>query len=434
MSRLFSNAGALRCLALIRFYAVTCLFTSILGLSPAQAAVLPGIDVLAARNFDILQGKRVGLITNHTGRSASGKSTIDILNHAPGIRLVALFSPEHGIRGEDDEKVGPAIDRKSGIPINSLYGTTCRPTSEMLAGLDVLVFDIQSIGTRFYTYIGTLSLAMSAARKAGIPFVVLDRPNPIGGVKVEGAVPENPQGKSPPTPLFQRGGSPKDGCRELTSIHPIPTRHGMTVGELARMFNTEFGINCDLRVVPMSGWQRSMYYDDTGLTWINPSPNMKNLTSAVLYPGLGIIETTTLSVGRGTERPFQMFGAPWVDGPAVARDLEARHIPGIRFVPCRFVPTTPGQPYQGKTCSGVCVSAIERDRLDPVLAGLHLVQVFYRLYPQRFKAYEGFATEVGSTGSWDLLTREGKSPAEVAGKWNDGLKRFANMRTRYLMY
>jgi uncharacterized protein YbbC (DUF1343 family) len=434
MSHLFSNAGARRCLALIRFYAVTCLFTALPCASPAQAAVLPGIDVLISRKFDILQGKRVGLITNQTGRSASGESTIDILNHAPGVRLAALFSPEHGIRGEADDKVGPAIDRKSGIPIHSLYGTTCRPTPEMLRGLDVLVFDIQDIGTRFYTYIGTLSLAMAAAREAGIPFVVLDRPNPIGGVTVEGAVPANPLSPISRQDSATEANKTANGCRELTSIHPIPTRHGMTVGELARLFNAEFGIACNLVIVPMTGWRRSMYFDETGFPWINPSPNMKDLTSAILYPGLGIIESTTLSVGRGTERPFQMFGAPWVDGPAVARDLEARHIPGIRFAPCRFVPTAPGHPYRGRTCSGVCVSATERDRLDPVLAGLHLVQVFYRLYPQRFRAYEGFAIEVGSSRSWNLLTREGKSPAEVAGEWNEGLQRFAGIRTRYLLY
>ena len=195
-----------------------------------RAAVLPGIDVLTSRNYDILKGKRVGLITNHTGRSASGASTIDILYHAPGVRLVALFSPEHGLRGESDEKVSSGLDARTGLPIHSLYGATCRPTPEMLKGVEVLVFDIQDIGTRFYTYIGTLSLAMRAARAAGIPFVVLDRPNPINGVNVAGAIPE--------TALPERN----SGCGAITSIHPIPTRHGMTVGELAQLFNREFGI------------------------------------------------------------------------------------------------------------------------------------------------------------------------------------------------
>ncbi|HEY4743197.1 MAG TPA: DUF1343 domain-containing protein, partial [Desulfuromonadaceae bacterium] len=334
---------------------VVCLL-ALCPVRPVLAGVLPGIDVLIARDFDILQGKRVGLITNHTGRSAAGESTIDILAHAPGVRLTALFSPEHGIRGTADDKVATAIDSKTGIPIHSLYGATCRPTPEMLRDLDILVFDIQDIGTRFYTYIGTLSLAMVAAREAGIPFVVLDRPNPIGGLQVDGAVPETPPIGSPLPPRSHRGNRDAEGCRELTSIHPIPTRHGMTVGELASLFNVEFGIQCDLTVVPMSGWQRSMYYDDTGLTWVDPSPSMRQLDAALLYPGLGILESTNLSVGRGAGHPFRMFGAPWVDGEALARNLAARNLPGISFTPCRFTPATGSRPYGGQSCSGVCVA------------------------------------------------------------------------------
>ena len=222
---------------------VSVIFCSVLYTSCCCAAVLPGIDVLAQQNFEILQNKRVGLITNHTGRSVSGTSTIDVLSHAPGVRLAALFSPEHGIRGQSDAKVSSGRDVATGLPIHSLYGANCRPTPEMLKGLDVLVFDIQDIGTRFYTYIGTLSLAMRAAKDAGIPFVVLDRPNPINGVNVAGAIPT--------TTLPERN----SGCGAITSIHPISTRHGMTVGELAQLFNKEFGISCDLTVVPMQGWR-----------------------------------------------------------------------------------------------------------------------------------------------------------------------------------
>ena len=386
------------------------------------AAVLPGIDVLISQNYQILQGKRVGLITNHTGRSATGASTIDILFRAPGVRLTALFSPEHGIRGDADEKVSSGVDAKTSLPIHSLYGASCRPTAGMLRDIDLLVFDIQDIGTRFYTYIGTLSLAMRAAKEAGIPFVVLDRPNPIGGEQVQGAIPS--------TALPER----KNGCGAITSIHPVPTRHGMTVGELAQLFNTEYGIGCALTVIPMRGWQRSMYYDQTGLTWINPSPNMKNMDAALLYPGPGALETTSLSVGRGTERAFLAYGAPWVDAATVAKNISLRNIPGIRFETCSFVPTAPGFSYRGKMCYGVCVSALDRERFDPVQAGLHLAQAFYETHPQRFKAYEGFATEVGDREAWGLLTGSNMKPEKVIERWSAGLDSFMKVRKRYLLY
>jgi uncharacterized protein YbbC (DUF1343 family) len=386
------------------------------------AAVLPGIDVLSNQNFDILQNKRIGLITNHTGRNAAGASTIDILFRAPGVRLTALFSPEHGIRGDSDDKVSSGVDSKTGLSIYSLYGTSCRPTSDMLRNIDVLVFDIQDIGTRFYTYIGTLSLAMRAAKEAGIPFVVLDRPNPIGGVIVRGAIPS--------TALPER----KNGCGAITSIHPIPTRHGMTVGELALLFNTEYGIGCALTVIPMQGWQRSLYYDQTGLAWINPSPNMKSVNAAILYPGPGTLETTSLSVGRGTDRAFLAYGAPWVNAAAVINNLSVRNIPGVQFEACSFVPTTPGFSYRGATCYGVCITGLDRKLLDPVQAGLHLVQAFYETHPRRFKAYGGFATEVGDREAWGLLTKGKMSPEAVLERWSTDLVRFRIVRDRYLLY
>lgn len=390
--------------------------------SLCHAAVLPGIDVLSKQDFDILKHKRVGLITNHTGRNAAGASTIDTLFRAPGVRLTALFSPEHGIRGDSDDKVSSSVDAKTGLPIYSLYGTSCRPTSEMLRNIDVLVFDIQDIGTRFYTYIGTLSLAMRAAKKAGIPFVVLDRPNPIGGEKVQGAIPA--------AALPER----KNGCGAITSIHPIPTRHGMTVGELAQLFNTEYGIGCALTVVPMRGWQRSMYYDQTGLAWVNPSPNMKSLNAALLYPGPGTLETTSLSVGRGADSAFLAYGAPWVDVARVVKNLSARNIPGIRFEACSFVPTTPGFSYKGSTCHGVRLVVLDRERFDPVQAGLHMVQAFYETHPQRFKAYEGFSTEVGDREAWGMLTKGRARPENLLERWGVGLDSFREVRKCYLLY
>jgi len=387
-----------------------------------SASVLPGIDVLSAQNYGILQNKRVGLITNHTGRTASGVSTIDILFRAKGVQLVALFSPEHGIRGESDDKVSSGVDGTTGLPIHSLYGKSCRPTAGMLRGIEVLVFDIQDIGTRFYTYIGTLSLAMRAAREAGIPFVVLDRPNPLGGEQVQGAIPT--------TILPER----TNGCGAITSIHPIPTRHGMTVGELARLFNSEFGIGCQLTVIPLQGWQRSMYFDQTGLAWINPSPNMKSLDAAILYPGPGTLETTSLSVGRGTARAFLAYGAPWVDAAAVIKNLSVRKIPGLQFEACSFVPTTPGFSYKGRTCYGVCVTALDRELLDPVQAGLQMLQAFHDVHPGRFRAYGGFATEVGDREAWGLLTKGAVRPEQLLERWDVALQRFMEIRKRYLIY
>ncbi len=402
---------------------------------PVQGAaavhqVLPGIDVLAGQKFAILRGKRIGLITNQTGRTAAGVSTIDLLFHAPGVNLTALFSPEHGIRGEADDKLASSVDSTTGLPIFSLYGTSCRPLPDMLRGVDMLVFDIQNIGTRFYTYIGTLSLAMQAAQRAGIPFVVLDRPNPIDGVDVQGAV------SLPLLPKISahRTTKPDSGCGALTSIHPLPTRHGMTVGELARLFNKEYGIGCTLTVVPMRGWERDMYFDETGLVWVNPSPNMRNMTEALLYPGLGVLETTNLSVGRGTEHPFEMYGAPWLDADAVMGNLKLRAIPGIAFKPCTFVPTSAGNPYRGKICNGICVAAMDRDQLNPIQAGLHLIQAIAEVHPDRFRADAGFAVEVGDSDVWELLTQEGESPAEVEERWDAPLKRFISMREKYLLY
>ena len=390
--------------------------------SLASAAVFPGIDVLAARDFDILAGKRIGLITNQTGRSRDGRSTIDMLSKAPGVRLVALLSPEHGIRGIEDEKVSSGFDAGTGLPVHSLYGKTCRPTPEMLKGVDLLLFDIQDIGTRFYTYIGTLSLAMRAARLANIPFVVLDRPNPIGGLVVSGAIPNSslPEKSS--------------GCGAITSIHPIPTRHGMTMGELAQLFNAEFGIGCKLTVIPMHGWMREMYLDETGLAWVDTSPSMRSLDAALLYPGLGVLESTSISVGRGTERPFQRYGAPWVDAGAVVANLAQRKIQGLSFAPCTFIPEAPGHQYKGKICFGVSVTVTERENLDPVLIGLHLVQAFYETHPGRFRPYGGFATMVGDREAWVLLTGKGTAPKVVMARWEKDLEQFRKVRARYLLY
>jgi len=405
-----------------RLILITLLFLLSVSTPSAHASVLPGIDVLASRNFDILQGRRVGLITNHTGRAANGDSTIDLLAQAPGVKLVALFSPEHGIRGTSDVKLGSSVDSRTGLTIHSLYGKSCRPTPEMLGGIDMLVFDIQDIGTRFYTYIGTLSLAMRAARQAGIPFVVLDRPNPINGIHVSGAIPV----QLPP--------ERKSGCGAITSIHPIPTRHGMTIGELAMLFNSEFGINCQLTVVRMQGWRRELFFDQTGLPWVNPSPNMKSLTAALLYPGPGTLETTSLSVARGTQQPFEVYGAPWVDAGAVVRNLNSRKIVGLTFETAAFTPTAKGFIHNKKACQGVRLNVTDRNQIKPLLVGLHMVQAFYQIHPDKFRRYEGFKTELGDADAWRMLTVDRIAPEAVAARWQARLTRFLAIREKYLLY
>jgi len=391
----------------------------------ASAQVLPGIDILAQCNFDLLQGKRVGLITNQTGRSANGSSSIDLLAQAPGVELAALFSPEHGIRGEADVKLESGIDLITGLPIHSLYGTSCRPTPEMLTNIELLVFDIQDIGARFYTYIGTLHHALRAAKAKGIPLVVLDRPSPINGITVAGAVPDS-------TEVAQRLAVDSSGCRSLTITHPIPTRHGLTIGELARLINHEADIKAELLVVPMSGWQRKMAWNETGLPWINPSPNMKDPTAALLYPGLGILEATNLSVARGTDFPFHRYGAPWIDPDAVLQQLPA--LPGFRFSATSFTPTAPGHPYRDQLCYGVEVTVSAPEAADPILAGFYLVQAIYRAHPKQYQAHNGFHSMVGDRSIWQRLTAGGESPEQVISGWRQRLEQFKQLREQYLLY
>ena len=382
--------------------------------------VYPGIDVLVEKDFDILQGKNVGLITNHTALSRDGISDIDILFKGKGFVLKALFCPEHGIRGtEDDENLTSGIDEKTGLPIRSLYGSARRPTPEMLEDIDVLIFDIQDVGARFYTFIGTMAYAMEAAKENNVEFVVLDRPNPINGKNVGGAIlPENLTGG-------------------LTAIYPIPTMHGMTIGELALFFNEQFEIGCKLEVVPMKNWKRWMYFDDTGLLWRNPSPNMRTLNGAILYPGLGIGETTTLSCGRGTDTPFEMYGTPFFDSQKVAANLKNRNTPGVRFLPISFTPTARYHQFEGQLCHGVYAVIYDREKLDCITAGLHMIQAFQECYPKQYTEYngsEGFIIMTGDENTWKMLTENKLTPEKIVAKWNSELKNFKKIRKKYLLY
>jgi uncharacterized protein YbbC (DUF1343 family) len=389
----------------------------ILLLAPA-APVKTGLEVLVRDGFAPLQGKRVGLVTNHSGIDSSRNSAIDLLAGGKGFTLTALFSPEHGLRGTEDATVDSGRDAKTGLPVHSLYGKTRKPTAEMLRDVDLLVFDIQDIGARYYTYCTTLALVMEAAKEAGKALLVLDRPNAIGGVEVEGPVLEE----------SLRG--------NFIGYFALPTRHGMTLGELARLYNDEFRIGCRLDVVRMEGWTRGQYFDDTGLPWVNPSPNMRSLPAAIAYPGLGALEGTNLSVGRGTDKPFLWYGAPWIDGPALCRDLEARKLPGVRWKPVRFTPAKqpgmPVYPHTDEACGGFEVEILDRAAFRPVAASLHVLDVLHRLYPKDL-GFGRSCTMIGLKSIEEDL-KAGKAPAEIEGAWQADLDRFKAARKKALLY
>jgi uncharacterized protein YbbC (DUF1343 family)/CubicO group peptidase (beta-lactamase class C family) len=380
------------------------------AIGPVDAKVLTGIDVLERDNFKQLAGLRVGLVINQTGRDRNNVSTIDVLFKAPNVKLVALFSPEHGIRGLADEKVSDAKDERTGLPIHSLYGETRRPTPEQLKDLDAIVFDIQDVGTRFYTYISTLGYVMEEAAKAKRPVFVLDRPNPIGGVEVEGPIADADK-------------------LTFTSYHRIPVRHGMTIGELARLFNQERSIGCDLKVIEMIGWRRSMWLDETNLVWLNPSPNMRSLTEATLYPGIGLLETTNVSVGRGTDTPFEVVGAPWIDSQQLASQLNGRKIAGVRFVPVRFTPSS--SVFKGEECNGVNIIITDRAKFRPLPVGLEIAVALHRLYSQ-WKV-DSYLRLLCNAEALERLKR-GDSAPEIIRAWAKALDEFKTARARALLY
>ncbi|MEW9108334.1 MAG: DUF1343 domain-containing protein [Cytobacillus gottheilii] len=380
-----------------------------------------GVEVLLDKEKDLIKGKKVGLITNPTGVDQSLNSIVDVLHEDPETDLVALYGPEHGVRGsaQAGEYVEYYIDEKTGLPVYSLYGATRKPTPEMLEGVDVLLFDIQDVGTRFYTYIYTMAYAMEAAKENNIPFVVLDRPNPLGGLKVEGPV------------LDMKYSS-------FIGNYAIPLRHGMTVGELAKLFNEEFEIGADLQVVEMKGWKRSMYYDDTPLEFVMPSPNMPTLDTALAYPGGALIEGTNISEGRGTTKPFELIGAPFINGDDLAKSLNEKKLPGVTFRAASFTPTF--SKHAGSLSHGVQIHITDRDDFKPVEAGLQIVKTIHDLYPDQFE----FRAENSSGISFfDQLigngwVREdiesGKSVEEMKDKWENELRSFLKVRKQFLLY
>ncbi len=378
---------------------------------PSVLPALNGIDVLARDGFALLKGRRVGLITNQTGRDREGHSTIDLLKSAPGVTLVALFSPEHGIRGLVDEKVPDSVDEKTGLPIYSLYGDNRKPTAEMLKGIDTLVYDLQDVGARFYTYISTLGLAMEEAAKDKIRFVVLDRVNPIGGVSVEGP--------------------PADSDKlTFTAYHQLPVRHGMTAGELAQLFNRERAINADLQVVRVENWQRDEWFDETGLAWVNPSPNMRSVTEATLYPGVALLETTNVSVGRGTGTPFELVGAPWIDGRRLAAAMNGARLPGVRFVPVRFTPDS--STHKNVECGGINIIVTDRAQFEPVTTGIEIAVQLLKAWPKDFTS-ANFIRLLANQKIYDAF-RTGADGRALHQIWEPDLAMFRTIRSRYLLY
>ncbi|HYE24272.1 MAG TPA: serine hydrolase [Clostridia bacterium] len=391
------------------------------SLTTRNGEVRNGIDILAAEGFATLKqlapgrAVRVGILTNQTGLDLAGRRTIDVVRSTPGVELVAIFSPEHGVAGVlDTTDIANTRDLATGVPVYSVYGAKDeqrRPKQENLRGLDAVIFDVQDAGARWYTYETTLGYFLEACAEAGVRMVVLDRPNPITGATVQGLVSDGDR-------------------RSFVNYHPVPVRHGMTVGELATMFNAERGIGAELTVVKMQGWLRGDWFDSTGLTWTNPSPNMRGLTAATLYPGVALVEGTNVSVGRGTDTPFEVLGAPWIDARQFAAYLNARKPAGVRFVPMQFTPASSN--YANQVCRGVNIIVTDRNTLDSAELGLELVSALMKLYPEQYNADRLHELLVNRQALEGL--KHGDDPRRIAEEQREKLDEFMTVRAKYLLY
>jgi len=376
-----------------------------------RAGVQSGVDVLEERGFDSLQGKRVGLVTHGAAVDAQGRTTLDVLASAPGVKLVSVMTPEHGFEAKSEGKIADSFDAARDLPVYSLYGATLEPTARMLEGVDVLVVDLVDVGTRYYTYMSTLHQTLRAGAKARIPVIVLDRPNPIGGVAVEGPLLEAEQ-------------------ENFVNYHRLPVRHGMSAGELAGLVNDERGIGARLEVIPAQGWQRNLLYADTGLRWQNPSPNLRDVEAALLYPAIGLVEATNVSVGRGTDRPFHILGAPYIDGARLLRALNAAALPGVSFAEVEFVPDA--APHKGKTCHGISATITDALAFRPVLTGLTLARALWHQNPKEWHSHK-LIRLVGNRAVVEAIAGRLPMP-EVERLWQADLEAFRERRARHLMY
>src|SRR6266700_4009009 len=391
-----------------------------LGAAPADAKtrhsghaarVQTGLDVLEAQKFAPLRGKHIGVITNHTGLDSQGRSTVDALSHATGLQVVALFSPEHGLAGRNDENVASSKDPSTGLPVYSLYGETRRPTEEMLKGIDALVFDVQDAGVRFYTYTVTMAYCMEEAAKHNIAFFVLDRPNPLGGEIVEGPVLDADK-------------------TNFVGYFPMPVRYGLTIGELAQLFNGENHIGADLHVISMRNWHRNYFFESTGIKWIPPSPNLRTIKGSIVYPGIEILQSAGVSVGRGTQAPFEEFGAPWLNGDEVATSLNALRLPGLHFAGQPFIPVV--GLYSGQRCGGVAIRIIDRFAVRSMRLGLEIAAILQKLYPKQFNS----AKLIELVGNADTVQQlqAGVTPEKIVASWSDSLAAFDKVRRKYFLY
>jgi uncharacterized protein YbbC (DUF1343 family) len=397
-----------------------------LAVAASFGQVKTGADLLFTKHFKLIEGKKVGLVTNHSALLSNGKHLADALNEDKRTKLVVLFGPEHGVRGDAPAgaKIENDIDKKTGVKVYSLYGAINKPTDEMLKDVDVLIYDIQDVGVRFYTYISTLGYAMEAAAEHKIPFIVLDRPNPIRGTWVEG---------------FNRD----DSLRSFVGLHPIVIAHGMTIGELATMYNDEGwmkeGVKAQLTVVKMEGWKRTMWYDQTGLkVWVKPSPNLPTLSSATLYPGTCLFEGVNISEGRGTDRPFEYIGAPYIDAMKWAMALNKCNLPGVTFEPTEFTPRTiegyvVHPKYEGVHCGGVWVRITDRDKLEPVKVGVYMLATAKQLYPDSLK-WRRSINRLAGTPKLAQAIDAGVPPEKIVEMWKDDLAKFKKIRLKHLLY
>lgn len=411
------------------------------GRFETRISVKPGLEVLLEKHLDIIKGKKVGLITNPTGVDRQLVSSIERLRSTPELRLVALYGPEHGVRGnaQAGEYVPFYVDEKYKLPVFSLYGQSMKPPPDMLLRLDefmrnfdtteagkipeqsmvkeieVMLFDLQDVGTRVYTYIATMAYAMEACAEAGIPFIVLDRPNPINGVTMEGPILKYPEFSS------------------FVGLYPIPLRHGMTVGELALLFNEKYlKKKAELKVIPMEGWKRQMWFDETGLPWVIPSPNMPTLDTATVYPGQVLFEGTNVSEGRGTTRPFELCGAPWIDGYELAKAMNALGLPGVRFREAWFTPTF--SKYRGELCGGVQVHVTDRHLYQPVRTSLLLIQTIKRMYPEKFEFHAAYFDKLIGTDEVRKWIEADRELTELFDRWNEEIENFSQLRAGFLLY
>lgn len=396
------------------------------GEKAPQNKISTGLDILVQSDFLPLKGKSVGIITNHTAVDQNGTHIVALFYQANNVQMGALFGPEHGIQGraEAGAEISSEVEREKGLPVYSLYGASLKPTREMLTGLDALVFDIQDVGARFYTYISTMSKAMEAAAEQGIPFFVLDRPNPIAGIIVEGPVLQLPY-------------------RSFVGIHPIALRHGMTIGELAKMFNgegwLENGLQAQLTVIPMQNWHRQTYFDATGLTWIRPSPNIPSPKTALLYPGTCLLEATNVSEGRGTQYPFEHIGAPWIQGAQLALYLKEFQLPGVTFEPIQFTPVdlpdmATNPKFKNRACNGLELNITDPINFQAVEFGIHLLSALQVLYPDSFVVNEERMNRLAGSPAVYQGLKQSLRPAEIIAAWQDELVTFKQMREKYLLY